>query len=114
MRILSIIFVTILAVLATIFAIQNGQMTEIRLFTNNIRFESPLSIWLLGCLAVGFIVGWFSTIPGRWRRSREIKGYKDQVARLEKELHDERLQTASEQAALLTPPPSAGETAILK
>lgn len=114
MRILSIILVTTLAVLATIFAIQNGQMTQIRFFTDAIRFESPLSIWLLGCLAVGFIIGWSTTVPGRWRRSREVKGYKDQIIRLEKELNDERLQTQSNHSPLTTLPPSAGETAILR
>lgn len=108
MRIVSIVFFTILAVLATIFVIQNGQMTQIRFFSDTARFESPLSLWLLGCLAVGFVLCWLASIPSRWRRSREIKGYKDQIVRLERELQEEKANNE-----IIAPPLTGGETMIL-
>ncbi|MBK8473247.1 MAG: LapA family protein [Sphingobacteriales bacterium] len=112
MRILSIVFFTILAVLATIFVLQNNQWVEVRFLTEQIRFESPLSIWLLGCLIVGFVLSWLSAVPARWRRSREIKGYKEQIVRLEQELYQAKADNAALSAP--TPPPAMGsETAVL-
>ena len=112
MRIVSIVFFTILAVLTTIFVLQNNQWVQVRFLTDAIRFESPLSVWLLSCLFVGFVLSWLASVPARWRRSREIKGYKDQIVRLEQELQNEKANNDVLNQSAIRPQPGS-ETAVM-
>jgi len=88
MRIVSVIFYVIIIVLGISFAALNASSVQLNLYIKQISM--PVSILVIVMLAIGFFIGFFSTICRQWRQKREIKELKSKLLIAEKEVKNLR------------------------
>lgn len=111
-----LILALILAIIVTIFAVQNSKAVDVSFLT--FELTGSLALVLLITLAVGIIIGILVSAPAALRRRREIGGLKKNVRKMEKDLATAREATIMTSAPKAEsnvpgedPSPSEGEVA---
>lgn len=74
----------ILAIAIIIFAIQNGNNTEIDFFIWKITPGPPLALLIILCVAIGAVLALLFSIPGRWRRRKKRIQLESELSTLRK------------------------------
>jgi uncharacterized integral membrane protein len=82
MRYLYLVIGIVLATVSTIFAIQNGQIVQIKFM--GAQFEGQLVVFLLGTFAAGALAMYLFTMPMRIKSALEITSLKRKLAELSK------------------------------
>ena len=94
-----LILALILAIIVTIFAVQNNEAVDVSFLT--FELNGSLALVLMLTLTVGIIIGILVSAPASLRRRLEISGLKKNVRKMEKDLASAR------EATLLTSAPKA-------
>lgn len=97
-----------LAVVVGIFTVENDSPVRLEIWPFVGSREAWVSVWVLGLLAVGIVIGmaigWLSSLRWRrraWRAERQVRVYERQQA--EREEAEERAREAA-----IPPPPASG------
>jgi uncharacterized integral membrane protein len=92
-----LILALILAIIVTIFAVQNNEPVDVSFLT--FELNGSLALVLMITLSLGIIIGILVSAPSSLRRRMEIGGLKKNVRQMEKDL-----ATAREATILSTAP----------
>lgn len=79
-----LILALILAIIVTIFAVQNNEPVDVSFLT--FELNGSLALVLLITLTLGIIIGLLVSAPSSLRRRMEISGLKKNVRKMEKDL----------------------------
>lgn len=104
-----LILALILAIIVTIFAVQNIDPVNVTFLT--FELNGSLALVLLITLTVGIIIGILVSAPSSLRRRREISGLKKSVRKMEKDLATARGSTAAPPAPQVEKQASGGPPA---
>ncbi len=94
-----LILALILAIIVTIFAIQNTEPIDVSFLT--FELNGSLALVLLITLSLGIIIGILVSAPSSFRRRMEIGGLKKNVRQMEKDL------TTAREATIVSTAPKA-------
>jgi uncharacterized integral membrane protein len=83
-----LILALILAIIVTIFAVQNNAPVEVSFLT--FELDGSLALVLMITLTLGIIIGILVSAPSSLRRRMEIGGLKKNVRKMEKDLASAR------------------------
>jgi uncharacterized integral membrane protein len=92
-----LILALILAIIVTIFAVQNNEAVDVSFLT--FELSGSLALVLMLTLTVGIVIGILVSAPASLRRRLEISGLKKSVRKMEKDL------TTAREATILTSAP---------
>ena len=76
----------IVALLVSIFALQNAQAVDINFLVFTIE-QAPVAGVIIGMLAVGVLLGFILSAPGSWGKGRRIKELSGEVKRKDEAVH---------------------------
>ena len=94
-----LILALILAIIVTIFAVQNSKAVDVSFLT--FELNGSLALVLMITLAIGIIIGILVSAPAAIRRRMEISGLKKNVRKMEKDL------TTAREATIVASAPKA-------
>jgi uncharacterized integral membrane protein len=86
-----LILALILAIIVTIFAVQNNAPVEVSFLT--FELDGSLALVLMITLSLGIIIGILVSAPSSLRRRMEIGGLKKNIRQMEKDLAQAREAT---------------------
>ena len=86
-----LILALLLAIIVTIFAVQNNEPVDVSFLT--FELNGSLALVLMITLALGIIIGILVSAPSSLRRRMEIGGLKKSARRMEKDLASAREAT---------------------
>jgi len=86
-----LILALLLAIIVTIFAVQNNEPVDVSFLT--FELNGSLALVLMITLALGIIIGILVSAPSSLRRRMEIGGLKKNARRMEKDLASAREAT---------------------
>ncbi len=83
----SFIIGLILAILVTVFALQNNVPTDVKFLMFKSK-ELPLVLLLLLTLLIGALIAWLFSVSAWYKKRKEISALKKENARLTSQLND--------------------------
>jgi uncharacterized integral membrane protein len=89
---LRLIWVLLLLLIATIFAVQNSAVLSVTWLAW--QAEASLAVVIAVCFAFGAMAAAVALVPGMYRRWNEIRTLRARVARLEAEVASVRAETS--------------------
>ena len=84
-RILYLILFVVILVAGLTFALQNSQSVAINYYFN-IKWQGPLSVFLLAALAVGSVLGFLASFGYVIRMRRQVSRSRREIRKMEQEI----------------------------